>query len=70
MSKIGRKPIDIGNVQVEVKGQEVHYKGPKSSGIYVLPDVLTAKVEDKNLLLQPRENVKMSIREVNQSLGA
>lgn len=69
MSKIGRKPIDIGNVQVEVKGQEVHYKGPKSSGIYVLPDVLTAKVEDKNLLLQPRENVKMSIREVNRVWG-
>jgi large subunit ribosomal protein L6 len=69
MSKIGRKPIDIGNVQVEIKGQEVHYKGPKSSGIYVLPDVLTAKIEDKALLLEPNKNVKVSVRELNRLWG-
>jgi large subunit ribosomal protein L6 len=66
MSKIGRKPINIGNVQVEIKGQEVHYKGPKSSGIYVLPGILTAKVEDKNLQLQARSDVKMPVRELNR----
>ncbi len=32
MSKIGRKPIDIKDVQVEIKGQEVQYKGKKSQG--------------------------------------
>ena len=69
MSKIGRKPIDIGNVQVEIKGQEVHYKGPKSSGIYVLPDVLTAKIEDKHLVLETRKDVKMPLRELNRIWG-
>lgn len=49
MSKIGRKPIDIKNVQVEVKGQEVHYKGKSGSGIHVLPGCLRAEIEDKKL---------------------
>ena len=43
MSKIGRKPINIDGLQVEIKGQEVHYKGPKTSGVYVLPAELNAK---------------------------
>ena len=49
MSKIGRKPIDIGAVEVEIKGQELTYKGKKASGVHILPDVLTAKVEGKTL---------------------
>ncbi len=44
MSKIGRKPIDLESVQVEVKGQEVHYKGNNASGLHVLPDVLYAEL--------------------------
>lgn len=53
MSKIGRKSIDIGNVQVEVKNQEVHYKGQNSAGVHVLPEHLTAVVENKKLTLSP-----------------
>ena len=53
MSKIGRKPIDIGAVQIEIKGQEIHYKGKKTSGIHILPDVLTAQINGTTLLLQP-----------------
>ena len=49
MSKIGRKPIDITGVQVDVKGREVHYKSAKTSGVYTLPESLEAKV-DGNLL--------------------
>lgn len=49
MSKIGRRPITIDGVQVEVKGQEVHYKGPKASGVYVLSPKLRAHVQDKSL---------------------
>lgn len=49
MSKIGRKPIDIGSAKVEIKGQEVHYSGKKGSGVYVLPEGMNAKV-DGNLL--------------------
>ena len=62
MSKIGRKPIDIKNVQVEVKGQEVTYKGAKNSGVYVLPDVLQAKVDGDDLSLsvvKPSRTVNM-----------
>ena len=45
MSKIGRKPIDLETVQVEVNGQEVHYKGKNvSAGVHVLPDVLGAEL--------------------------
>ena len=29
MSKIGRKPITLGGVTVEIKGKEIHYKGKK-----------------------------------------
>jgi large subunit ribosomal protein L6 len=49
MSKIGRKPINIDGIQVEVKGQDVHYKGPKASGIYSLSSKLHAHVDGKNL---------------------
>lgn len=52
MSKIGRKSISLGNVTIETKGQEIHYKGSKKSGVYVLPDVLTAVLEDGQIALQ------------------
>jgi len=58
MSKIGRKPISFGDVKVEVKGQEVHYKGKNHSGAYFLPDFLIAKVEDHKLSLLLKEGVK------------
>ena len=49
MSKIGRKSIDITGVQVDVKGHDVHYKGAKASGVYVLPEYFQAKVDGNNL---------------------
>ena len=51
MSKIGRKPIDIGAAQVEIDGQIVHYKGAKGSGVYELPDFIKVELEDKKLKL-------------------
>jgi len=51
MSKIGRKPIDITGVQVDVKGREVHYKGSKSAGVYTLPEYLEAAVDGTILTL-------------------
>jgi large subunit ribosomal protein L6 len=48
MSKIGRKPINIQNVTLEVNGQEVKFKGKKSSGIHIFPAGLVVTVsEDK-----------------------
>jgi large subunit ribosomal protein L6 len=44
MSKIGRRPINLENVQVEVHGQEVKYTGKNASGIHILPDVLSAEL--------------------------
>lgn len=67
MSKIGRKAIDIGNVQVDIKGQEVHYKGKKASGVHVLPQGLTAKLEDKKLYISEEE--KSSNRSLNRVWG-
>ena len=56
MSKIGRKPIDIGGMTVEIKGQEVHYKGKLSSGVYELPYNLEVSLADKMITLGVRGN--------------
>jgi len=49
MSKMGRKPIPLGNTSVTVEGQEIHYRGPKAEGTHELPSVLQAHVEDSTL---------------------
>lgn len=71
MSKIGRKPIDVSNVNVEVKGQEVHYKGPKGSGVYYVPEQFEITLKDKQLLLTPRiEGVRnLKKRDINREWG-
>jgi large subunit ribosomal protein L6 len=73
MSKIGRKPISVSNVQVEVKGHELHYKGPKGSGVYVLPEELLAERVDSQLkLVVNKESEKVRnepLREVNRIWG-
>lgn len=51
MSKIGRKPIDINNVQVELKGQEIHLKGKKGSIVHKLPQGLKLEVIDHKIKL-------------------
>jgi len=69
MSKIGRKPIQIKNVQVTIKGQEVQYKGPKNSGVYVLPTELRAVLEDGALVLQTSQQGSKPSRDVNRVWG-
>lgn len=71
MSKIGRKPIDIQGVQVEIKGQELHYKGKKASGVHVLPDFLKVDVKDNVLVITAKNasDKSMSSREVNKEWG-
>jgi large subunit ribosomal protein L6 len=56
MSKIGRKPIDIGSAKVEIKGQSIHYTGKKTSGVYVLPNELEAHLEGNLLYIKPSQN--------------
>ena len=53
MSKVGRRPIKIAGLQVEVKGQEVHYKGANASGVHRLPNEIKVHVKDDALYLEP-----------------
>lgn len=65
MSKIGRKPIALDTVRVEIKGQEIVYKGPRAEGIHVLPANLSATVKENELLIVPVTDN----REVNREWG-
>jgi large subunit ribosomal protein L6 len=56
MSKIGRKPIDCGAVSIEIKGNSIHYKGKKGTGVHELPECLNAEVVDKKLKLNCQEH--------------
>jgi large subunit ribosomal protein L6 len=73
MSKIGRKPIKLSGVTVEVKGQDVHYKGSKTSGVYHLSPELSARVEDSHLYLVPAKDKEgmgqKQISSVNRAWG-
>src|ERR1700722_17953663 len=69
MSKIGRKPIEIKNVQVTIKDHEVHYKGPKNSGVYLIPEQLSAHVDQGQLLLAPADSNGKSNRDINRIWG-
>ena len=68
MSKIGRKPIKLNGVTVEIKGQDLHYKGPKASGTYRLSPEIHAHVENSSLYLVPSKNQKdMSQKQLSAS---
>lgn len=71
MSKIGRKPIDISGITVEIKGQEVHYKGPKSSGVYFLSGNFVPVIADDMLTLTPSSKAKSNLkqRDMNREWG-
>jgi large subunit ribosomal protein L6 len=65
MSKIGRQPISLGDVKVEIKGAELHYTGKNNSGIYLLPDALTPVIEEGALRLE----VAKKSRDINRIWG-
>ena len=69
MSKIGRKPIDVSKLQIEIKGLEVHYKGSKVSGVYKLPQELVARMDDKKLYLEPAKDLGFKKRDINRIWG-
>jgi large subunit ribosomal protein L6 len=71
MSKIGRKPINISGTQVEVKGQAVHYKGPKASGVYNVPPQFAVTMKDNKLSIQPAPSKAKSLkpRDINREWG-
>lgn len=59
MSKIGRKPIDVLDTKVELKGREVHYRGAHGSGVHVIPEGLDVSLVDKHLVLVPVAGVPL-----------
>ena len=67
MSKIGRKPISLGDVQIQIQGSTVVYKGKKASGTHELPNFLNAEVEGKFLKLTVAE--KLRTRDSNKFWG-
>lgn len=69
MSKIGRKPINISGVQVEIKEQQVHYKGSKSTGTYQVPAELSVRLEDGVLLLGINADNTKKVRDINRIWG-
>lgn len=58
MSKIGRKPIDIGNAQVEIKGKNIYFKGKLAEGVHVLDDILDAELKEKKLFIKAGKTSK------------
>lgn len=71
MSKIGRKPIDLGSVKVEVSGQNVAYTGKKDAGTFTLPSILKAQIDGNKLqLVVNQEKVtKADAKDVNRVWG-
>lgn len=63
MSKIGRRPIVTDNVVIEIKGREIHFKGPKGSGVHVLPVSLAPRVDGKRLTLGLDQDASLSPKE-------
>jgi large subunit ribosomal protein L6 len=56
MSKVGRKPISVSGLTVDIKGQDIHYKGAKASGVYSLASELQAHVDEGSLYIAPSKN--------------
>lgn len=67
MSKIGRLPIALGDVKVEIKGQEIHFTGKNNSGVHVVPAGLVIKVDNGELLLTAAEGIKKG--SINRAWG-
>src|SRR5689334_1729063 len=55
MSKIGRKAIELNNVQVEIQDKVVRYTGKRASGVYTLPSELKAEKKEGFLYLAPNK---------------
>jgi large subunit ribosomal protein L6 len=70
MSKIGRKPIRLDSIAIEIQGHDIYYKGPKGSGVYTLPVELRAQVTDGLLMILAAKNLSVAKkREINRIWG-
>ncbi|MEM7752053.1 MAG: 50S ribosomal protein L6 [Pseudomonadota bacterium] len=59
MSRIGKKPVELpSGVEANVSGQTVTVKGPKGSRTFTATDDVTLKVDDGNVIVEPRGKSK------------
>lgn len=65
MSKIGRQPIALGSVKVEIKGNELYYTGTNNSGVHEFPESLSLIVEEGSV----RFAVAKKSRDINRVWG-
>lgn len=68
MSKIGRKPIDVSKVQVEISGQKIKIKGVGGSVTIDLPLLLKATLKDKQLTVEPTVDLKKENHTIQQEV--
>jgi len=57
MSKIGRRPIAIGDAKIEIVGKEIRYKGKMNAGTYSLPEWMDIVFDQKTVALKPNKTV-------------
>lgn len=50
MSKIGRKPININGIKIDINGKIVRYSGAKVSGVFTVPDELDVVIHGDQTL--------------------
>ena len=62
MSKIGRMPIKLSTIKLEVKGQDIHYNGKHASGVYSVPEDLTIEHSEGELFLKAKKMNKNTKR--------
>ena len=68
MSRIGKLPIPVPNgTTVTVDGNKVQAKGPKGELAFVVSELVTAKLEDGELSIMPREDF---VSEANERIKA
>ncbi len=59
MSRVGKEPIAIpSGVEVTVAGQTVTVKGPKGQSAWTAPDVISAAVENGQVIVKRSEETK------------
>jgi large subunit ribosomal protein L6 len=69
MSKIGRKAIELGALNVAINGHDISFKGSKVAGTYHLPTELEARLEGTKLFIVGRKDASLKLRELNRVWG-
>src|SRR5580692_10106170 len=58
MSKIGRQPIPLSSVKIEIVGNTINIQGSKDKFVHQLPDGIDATIDGKFLKLSIKENTR------------